>query len=51
MQVNNDGTVTISQDRYEELLEAENWTIALEAAGVDNWDGYEWAIEILHENN
>lgn len=23
---------------------------ALQAAGVDNWEGYEFAMEILHEN-
>jgi hypothetical protein len=24
---------------------------ALEAGGVDNWDGYDWAMESLHKEN
>lgn len=27
----------------------EAWINALDAAGVDNWDGYEHAIEVLKE--
>lgn len=37
--------VTISQKRYKELLEAERFLSALEANGVDNWDGYHMAFE------
>lgn len=33
-------------DDIEERL---NWLDALEAAGVDNWDGYDCALEILEE--
>jgi hypothetical protein len=29
------------------VKELEDWRNALEAAGVDNWDGYEYAKEIL----
>ena len=36
-------TVTITDARYQELLEAEDFLARLEAAGVDNWDGYEYA--------
>ena len=39
--------VEITEERYEELLEAEAWMIALEAAGVDNWDGIDLAQEIM----
>lgn len=38
-------TVTISKDLYEELLSDSKLLQALEAAGVDNWDGYDIARE------
>jgi hypothetical protein len=41
--------VSISNDRLQELLKAEAKLIALEAAGVDNWEGYDEAMEILEE--
>ena len=37
--------VTITRARYRELLNAENTLEALESAGVDNWGGYEGALE------
>ena len=37
--------VTISFERYWELLEAENFLSALQGAGVDNWEGYDYARE------
>ena len=40
-------TVTISQKEYDSLLEARAMLSALEAAGVDNWEGYEGAQESL----
>ena len=36
--------ITISIERYNELLEAERMLDALYGAGVDNWDGYEFAL-------
>lgn len=39
--------VTISRKEYDRLLEAEAKLIALEAAGVDNWSGYDDAMEQL----
>jgi hypothetical protein len=47
--------IVISKERLVELLNAEEELIALEAAGVDNWDGYderedfqeEWTLEDL----
>lgn len=42
-------TVTISKERYKELLKDESWLAALEAAGVDNWCGYDEAREIQRE--
>jgi hypothetical protein len=38
-------TVMITDARYQELLEAEDFLARLEAAGVDNWDGYSFAFE------
>ena len=41
--------ITITYSRYIELLNAEGVLQALEAAGVDNWDGYDFAMEALSE--
>ncbi len=38
-------TVTISTDEYEKLLNKKTWLQCLENAGVDNWDGMEFAYE------
>lgn len=38
-------TVTISKEEYDELLESQRFLECLEHAGVDNWDGYEFAQE------
>lgn len=40
-------TVTITAERLEELEAAEKRLSALEAAGVDNWSGYDHAMSIL----
>ena len=39
----------ISQERYENLCQKENKLIALEAAGVDNWEGYDFAMDLLED--
>jgi len=44
-------TVTIDKERYEELLDKENLLDALDAAGVDNWDGYDFAMEQYQEDS
>ena len=36
-------TVRLSKAKYDQLVERENILNALEAAGVDNWEGYEAA--------
>lgn len=46
-----DDTVNIPRGRYEDLLEAEAWNEALDAAGVDNWDGIDYAQEIFNAFN
>ena len=40
-------TITISRDKYEELLRAQAMLSALENAGVDNWSGYPFAMSLL----
>lgn len=36
---------------YLEELEAQSmWLICLEGAGVDNWEGYDFAIDMWDEN-
>ena len=44
-------TVTISAEEYEYLLACVNKLSALEIAGVDNWEGYSYAMEILEEDD
>ena len=44
-----EGTVKITAEEYEQLLSDSQLLDALRAAGVDNWDGYEQAFEIIKE--
>lgn len=39
--------MTVSSQRLKELEAAERKLNALEQAGVDNWDGYDFAMEII----
>lgn len=41
--------VTITKERYEELLNSEKFLICLEDAGVDNWSGYYFAHNLFNE--
>lgn len=43
-----DLTVTISKKEHQRLLKSERKLEALEGAGVDNWEGYDYAMEILN---
>ena len=48
--VNNmEETITISKEEYESLLEDQKLLICLQGAGVDNWSGYECALEMMQE--
>ncbi len=40
-------TVTIPKAEYDKLLEDQEWLECLNAAGVDNWDGIDYAYELL----
>lgn len=46
MVTHDDGSVTLTKKEYEELLESHVWLSCLEAAGVDNWEGYDDACNI-----
>jgi hypothetical protein len=41
-------TVTIPKAKYNDLVRSSNRLAALEAAGVDNWGGYDHAMQVLH---
>lgn len=43
--------VEISAQRYAELIDDEEFLNALRAAGVDNWEGYNYAIDYLREEH
>lgn len=43
--------VKISEERLAELLEAEKILQALQGAGVDNWAGYDYAMEAIEEDD
>jgi hypothetical protein len=40
-------TITISLKKYKRLVKDSEWLQALECAGVDSWDGCDWAYEEL----
>lgn len=42
--------ITISENKYLELVKDQEWLNCLEAAGVDNWEGFGFALEIRDEN-
>lgn len=42
--------VLIDKSEYEELIKDRDWLRCLEAAGVDNWSGFDYAIEIKENN-
>jgi len=41
--------VTITKKEYNSLCEDSAKLTALECAGVDNWSGYDFAMDILRE--
>ena len=49
--VNNlNGTVTINEDYFNELLNDSLFLSILDAHGVDNWDGYGYAQEEFYQD-
>lgn len=43
------GFVLVDEKEYDKLLDTQRWMCALEAAGLDNWDGCDYAKDILEE--
>lgn len=41
--------ILIDRDLYDSLMEDRRWVNALEGAGVDNWSGYDYAMELFKE--
>lgn len=48
--MNDDELVTISYEEYEELLADSKLLNCLLNAGVDNWDGYDFALEEYNDD-
>ena len=44
-----DDKITIMRSEYDELVSDSRFLDALRDAGVDNWDGYQRAVEIIAE--
>lgn len=44
-------TIVISVSEYEQLRKDSDWLACLEAAGVDNWQGIDQAIDLQNEGN
>lgn len=44
-------TVTISRSQYEVFQHDSEWVRCLEAAGVDNWSGIDYAYELLGDSD
>ena len=42
-------TITISKKEYESLLEDQKLLQCLQDAGVDNWEGYDYAMEMMED--
>lgn len=44
-----DETITITKEEYEHLVENDKFMDALEIAGVEDWHGYDYALDIFSE--
>jgi hypothetical protein len=42
--------VIITKEEYESLLEDSKFLLCLQGAGVDNWQGYDYAREMMNED-
>lgn len=45
----NQETVTITKSEYDSMMQDVKWMRCYEAAGVDNWEGIDHAIDIYNE--
>lgn len=44
-------TITINKTEYDQLLKDSKMLECLEAAGVDNWEGYDDALNLLENED
>ena len=49
MHIETEPTITITKKQYDQLIEDQQFLQALEGAGVDNWEGYEFACQFEKE--
>jgi hypothetical protein len=49
--IQGDPHVILTSREFDDMQERLRWLDALEAAGVDNWEGYSHAREILGEED
>jgi hypothetical protein len=42
-----EGFVMITREHFDRLKGDEAWRVAMENAGVDNWSGYDYAMELM----
>lgn len=42
-------SIVITKKEYKELQERDKWLSCLEGAGVDNWEGYDMAIDMREQ--
>ena len=45
------GNFELTREEFVKLIQSENELAALESAGVDNWEGYDYRWEYLEEND
>ena len=43
--------VQVAKEEYEEMLTRIDWLECLESAGVDNWEGFDYAVEIYNSED
>lgn len=46
-----EGMVEISESALKSLMDSEKMLLALQNAGVDNWSGYDFAMELYREED
>lgn len=49
MVTNEDGTVTLTAEEHKRMCKDVNFLDCLRGAGVDNWEGYDFALESFYE--
>lgn len=51
IQKHQDGIALINRDALSNMVDRVEWLCCLEAAGVDNWEGYDDAKDLLESSN